>query len=115
MSEEIKIGIGDLNVTNDPNKLVTIALGSCIGITLYDRVRKNGGLLHIILTDSTRLQSVTNPDKFADLGIPILLKKVQDIGSREIDITAKIVDGESMFTFIYKSFIMDMVSKIQLQ
>lgn len=107
MNEEIKVGIADMNVTNAPNKLITVGLGSCIGITLYDKIKKNGGLLHIMLPDSTQFNNVTNPYKFADLGIPILLKQVQDMGSLKRDIVAKIAGGASMFNFSDKSMIMD--------
>lgn len=111
MNEEIKVGIADLNVTNAPNKLITIGLGSCIGITLYDKVKKNGGLLHIMLPDSTQFSNVTNLYKFADLGVPILLKRVQDMGSRKNDIIAKIAGGASMFNFSDKSMVMDIGSR----
>ncbi|MBC8059446.1 MAG: chemotaxis protein CheD [Clostridiaceae bacterium] len=111
MDREIKVGIADLNVTSTPNKLITVGLGSCIGITLYDKVKKNGGLLHIMLPDSTQFSSVTNPFKFADLGVPILLKKIQDMGSRKNDISAKIAGGASMFNFSDKSMIMDIGSR----
>lgn len=107
MSEEIKVGIADLNVTNAPNKLMTLGLGSCIGITLYDKVKKNGGLLHIMLPDSTQFNNVTNPYKFADLGVPILLKKVLDMGARKDDIIAKMAGGASMFNFNDSSVNMD--------
>ncbi len=114
MCEEIRIGIADLNVTNAPNKLITVGLGSCIGITLYDEVRKNGGMLHIMLPDSTQFQNITNPYKFADLGVPILLKKVQDMGSRKNDIFAKIAGGASMFNFTDKNMIMDIGNRNSL-
>ncbi|MBC8061486.1 MAG: chemotaxis protein CheD [Clostridiaceae bacterium] len=107
MSDEIKVGIADLNVTSSPNKLITVGLGSCIGITLYDKLKKNGGLLHIMLPDSTQFTNVTNPFKFADLGVPILLKQILDMGSQKRDIVAKIAGGASMFNFSDKSMIMD--------
>lgn len=37
MSANIKIGISDLNVARSPDVLMTYALGSCVGICLYDR------------------------------------------------------------------------------
>lgn len=107
MNEEIKVGIADMNVTNGPNKLITVGLGSCIGITLYDKIKKNGGLLHIMLPDSTQFNNVTNPYKFADLGVPILLKKIEEMGSVKRNIVAKIAGGASMFNFSDKSMIMD--------
>lgn len=107
MNEEIKVGIADMNTTNSPNKLITVGLGSCIGITLYDKIKKNGGLLHIMLPDSTQFNNITNPYKFADLGVPILLKQVQNMGSQKKDIVAKIAGGASMFNFSDKTMIMD--------
>ena len=107
MSDEIRVGIADLNVTSSPNSLITVGLGSCIGITLYDKIKKNGGLLHIMLPDSTQFSNVTNPFKFADLGVPILLKQILDMGSQKKDIVAKIAGGASMFNFSDKSMIMD--------
>jgi len=107
MSDEIRVGIADLNVTNSPNSLITVGLGSCIGITLYDKIKKNGGLLHIMLPDSTQFSNVANPFKFADLGVPILLKQILDMGSQKKDIVAKIAGGASMFNFSDKSMIMD--------
>lgn len=107
MSEEIRVGIADLNVADAPNKLITVGLGSCIGITLYDKVKKNGGLLHIMLPDSTQFSSVTNPYKFADLGVPILLNKILQKGSKKNDIIAKMAGGASMFNFSDSSVNMD--------
>lgn len=111
MCKEIKVGIADLNVTNAPNKLITVGVGSCLGITLYDKVKKNGGLLHVMLPDSTQFPSVTNPYKFVDLGVPALLKKIQDMGSRKDDLVAKIAGGASMFNFSDKSILMDVGNK----
>lgn len=107
MNVEIKVGIADLNVASSPDKLITVGLGSCIGIALYDKIKKNGGLLHIMLPDSTQFSNVTNQYKFADLGVPILLKKLEAMGSQKRDMVAKIAGGASMFNFSDKSMIMD--------
>ena len=37
VSTEIKVGIADLNLVLDPGAIMTIGLGSCIGIALYDK------------------------------------------------------------------------------
>lgn len=105
--KEIKIGIADLNITNSPNKLMTIGLGSCVGIALYDKKSKIGGLAHIMLPDSKQFNKVNNPAKFADLAIPILLDKLKKQSVDTKKITAKIVGGASMFNFTDKSMIMD--------
>ena len=48
MDKEIKVGIADMKVARVQGLLITYALGSCIGVTLYDPVIKLGGLLHIM-------------------------------------------------------------------
>lgn len=104
---EIKIGIADLNTTKSPNKLITVGLGSCVGIAIYDSLKKIGGLAHIMLPDSTQFSSIKNPMKFADLAIPILLKKMESEGAVRKHLKAKIVGGASMFNFTDNSMMMD--------
>ncbi|MCM8710943.1 chemotaxis protein CheD [Clostridium sp. SYSU_GA19001] len=105
--KEIKVGIADLNVTTSPNKLITVGLGSCIGIALYDKLQNIGGLAHIMLPDSTLFGNINNPIKFADLAIPVLIEKMEKMGASKRNITAKIAGGASMFNFSDKSMIMD--------
>lgn len=105
--KEIKVGIADLNVACAPNKLITVGLGSCIGIALFDNAKSIGGLAHIMLPDSKAFNTVSNPMKFADLAIPLLLEKVENMGAQKRNIKAKIVGGASMFNFSDKSMIMD--------
>ena len=46
---ELKVGIGDMKFARGDSRIITYALGSCIGITFYDPLIKLGGLLHIML------------------------------------------------------------------
>lgn len=96
---EIKVGIADLNLVLPPGKIMTIGLGSCIGIALYDKKLKIAGLAHIMLPDSTQFKNVSQPMKFADLSIPILIEKMESKGCKRTDLTAKIAGGASMFNF----------------
>ncbi len=106
-TEEIRVGIGDLNIAKDPQKLITVGLGSCIGIALYDKASGIAGLSHIMLPDSKQFSSVTNPMKFADLAIPILINKMELKGAKKRNLVAKIAGGASMFNFSDKNIISD--------
>lgn len=97
MSANIKIGISDLNVARAPDVLLTYALGSCIGICLYDRTKKIGGLSHIMLPDSTASHGAVQPYRFADTAIPILIQKMVALGATRRMMTAKIAGGARMF------------------
>lgn len=105
--KEIKVGIADLNVASSPDKLITVGLGSCIGIALYDSSRLVGGLAHIMLPDSTTFSNINNPMKFADLALPLLLEKIEMMGAIKRNLRAKIAGGASMFNFSDKSMMMD--------
>ena len=66
MSATIKVGISDLNVARSPDIVMTYALGSCVGICLYDRGKKIAGLSHIMLPDSTATHGAVQVARFAD-------------------------------------------------
>lgn len=105
--EQIKVGIADYKVACSPSKIVTIGLGSCVGIALYDRTKKIGGLLHIMLPDSRQFSNITNPLKYPDLAIPIMLTNMEKMGARRGSLIAWIGGGACMFNFSDKSLMMD--------
>lgn len=113
-NNEIRIGIADFNIALSPGILVTVGLGSCIGITLFDKIHCIGGLAHIMLPDSTQFNNVTNPLKFADLAIPILIDKMISMGATKSALKAKIAGGASMFNFSDKSMTMDIGNRNSL-
>ena len=107
IKQEIRVGISDMNTAFSPDKIYTVGLGSCIGIVLYDKELKLGGMAHIMLPDSMLFSDVSNPLKFADLAIPMLLEDMRKLGSKKQNIIAKIAGGASMFNFPDKKMNMD--------
>lgn len=95
----ISVGISDWKVTKAPDTLVTYALGSCVGICLYDKSILFGGLSHIMLPDSTNVSAgaAINRMKFADTAIPDMYNKMLSMGATQRNITAKITGGALMF------------------
>ncbi len=95
---QVKVGISDLNVVRAPDTLVTYALGSCVGICLYDANTKIAGLSHIMLPSSKEMTNMkTEIYKYADTAIVALLQKMQSMGARQIYLKAKIAGGAQMF------------------
>ena len=89
MADLIKVGMADYKVGRSTATLISYGLGSCIGISLYDPQRKVGGLLHIMLPDSTQARSSDNPAKFADTGIPLMINDVVALGASKTRLVAK--------------------------
>lgn len=76
-AQRVIIGVGDLAVSNNPQvTLSTYALGSCVGLVVYDPVVKTGGILHLMLPDSTISpdKAAAQPAMFADTGLPAFFK-----------------------------------------
>ncbi len=94
MSEPIRVRMAEYSVGTAPDILITIGLGSCIGIALYDSTTKIGGLVHIMLPENRK---GLNPAKFADTGIPYLIEKMVEAGANKRNIVAKIAGGAHMF------------------
>lgn len=97
--ETIKIGMADLNIAKSPNFLTTLGLGSCVGITLYDKINKIAGLAHIMLPSSKEIKNNQNVAKFADTGIDELIDLMIKAGANRTNLVAKIAGGSQMFNF----------------
>lgn len=93
----ITVGISDLKVGKDPNTIITYALGSCVGICLYDPVTKIGGLSHIMLPSSSMAADKRNSMRFADTAIPLLINNLVQVGASKRRLVAKIAGGAQMF------------------
>ncbi|MEG1942639.1 MAG: chemotaxis protein CheD [Angelakisella sp.] len=112
MSKTITVGISDLNAVKAPDILVTYALGSCVGICLYDANSRIAGLSHIMLPDSSQIVGgASQAMKFADTGIVELLRTMEAMGARRAFIKAKIAGGAQMFAAMSNSAIANIGSR----
>lgn len=91
----IVVGVADCQASDVAGtQIVTYALGSCLGITVYDRVNRTGGLLHVMLPDSTINRSnADRPAMYMDTGIPLLLKMMSKYGAAPNRLICKIFGG----------------------
>ena len=92
----INVGVAQVRLGKEPAILRTI-LGSCVGICIYDRMKKIGGLAHILLPNDT--SNGTFPEKFADTAIPLLINNLMKEGAKKEFMSAKIAGGAAMFKF----------------
>ncbi|HEY0971831.1 MAG TPA: chemotaxis protein CheD [Gemmatimonadales bacterium] len=93
---DVTVGMADLQVSADPEaRLVTYALGSCLGVSVYDPVTRVGGLLHVMLPlaeiDVERAR--TNPALFVDTGVPALFRACYRLGAVKSRVIVKVAGG----------------------
>lgn len=96
MDKQLKVGIADMKLARYEGLLITYALGSCVGIALYDPMIKLGALIHIMLPVVGTMDN-KNLFKFADTGIRETLRKMSVFGAVPRRMSAKIAGGAKMF------------------
>ncbi|MGD9140334.1 MAG: chemotaxis protein CheD, partial [bacterium] len=85
------VKLADMRVSGGDSVLVTHALGSCLGLMIYDPAEKVGGLLHAVLPLSTvnPERARTNPLMFVDLGVPRLFRAAYELGAERARLVVK--------------------------
>ena len=79
------VGVADMKVGREDDTLVTHALGSCLGLMIYDPLARVGGLLHAMLPQAriNPEKAHENPLMFVDTGIPKLFESVYALGGEK--------------------------------
>ncbi len=76
--------------------LVSLGLGSCIGLALIDRRAGVSGLAHVVLPQGTPGPG-DGPGKWANTAVPALIERMEGLGARPFRLEAVLVGGASMF------------------
>jgi chemotaxis protein CheD len=96
MSQTHVVGISELIIAANPeDTLITYSLGSCIGVTVYDKQKKTGGMIHCMLPLSKidLEKAAQKPAMFVDTGLILLLQSFFDNGSTKRDLIVKVAGG----------------------
>ncbi len=102
MTQQFTVKIGDYQIAQGDVKLVTYALGSCVGVCLYDKQKQLGGMAHILLpVCPQRILEVPGIEqrKYADTVLPMLLAELLKRGAEKRRLQAMIAGGAQMFPF----------------
>ena len=83
---QIVVGIAEMKMGTKRDELITYALGSCVGICMYDDKLKIGGLLHAMLPNAYEYDGYgdMNFERYVNTGIPSLFRKVCAHGANVI-------------------------------
>ena len=89
--------MGELAASASPEEeLLSIGLGSCIGVALVDRPRGVAALAHVMLPDAAADRDAP-AGKYADRAVPALVDEVERLGARRVRLEAVLVGGAQMF------------------
>jgi chemotaxis protein CheD len=93
----IVVGVGELAIAEHPQVLVTQALGSCVGVVLWDPVRRAGGMAHIMLPSPGEAAGAGQRFRFATTAVRALVDMLTEAGSPKRRLLAKMAGGAAMF------------------
>ena len=96
---ETVVGVGQMSVTAaQRDRIVTYALGSCLGITIYDPSVRVGGMLHVMLPQgsSPEDRAPSRAAMFVDSGVPKLFKACYALGAEKQRIVLTVAGGAAL-------------------
>ena len=95
---ETMVRMGELAISDTPGDvLVSLGLGSCIGLALVDKRAGVAGLAHIVLPAASGTPKPETLNKFADHAVPALIDGMVERGASRVFLHAALVGGASMF------------------
>lgn len=100
---ERMVSVADWAVDRGDAVLVTLGLGSCVAVVLYDAESTVGGLAHLLLPSPSLSQDRDKPAKFPETGVPFLVERMREAGAVQRRLRARIVGGASMFASLGSS------------
>ena len=103
MGNVIQVGMADYKVATAPDSLITLGLGSCIGVVVFDKAKKIAGMAHIMLPSSQEIKNNSNKMKFADTCIDMMMEELMKKNVTKSALKAKIAGGAQMFSVSLKS------------
>ncbi|SHG15496.1 chemotaxis protein CheD [Fodinibius roseus] len=93
------VGVSDLRVSSNSHEIIiTYALGSCLGIAMYDPAEMVGGLLHVMLplSKSDPQKAIAKPAMYVDSGLNLLLNKMYRLGAKKGNLVVSVAGGATM-------------------
>ena len=95
------VRMGELAISDTPGDvLVSLGLGSCIGLALVDKRAGVAGLAHIVLPETSGTPKPEAMNKFADHAVPALVDGMVERGASRVFLQASLVGGASMFAAV---------------
>jgi chemotaxis protein CheD len=95
--EDTIVKVADWAAGQGEAVLVTLGLGSCVAIMLHDPRACAGAMAHILLPSTSLARDATNPAKFPETAVPLLVQRLIALGAEPRRLVAKLAGGASMF------------------
>ena len=119
--KRIEVSMSEMKIAKAPEILITRGLGSCLGITIYDSIKKIGAMAHPMLPDIDKAKIKSSPLRFVNSVIDKMIEGLQKQGCLKRNLVAKLFGGAHMFSFISQDSVLNVgernidIAKLVLQ
>lgn len=107
----IEVSMGNMHTGCAPARLITRALGSCLGITFYHPGKKIGAMAHPMLPDIDKARMKSNLHRFVNSVIKKSIDDLEKLGCPKTSLVIKLFGGAHMFSFITVDSILNVGEK----
>jgi putative nucleotidyltransferase with HDIG domain len=91
--ERCHIPAGTSYVARAKPMVVSAALGTCVGVALFDTKNRVGGVIHLLLPEPVSSESVLYPEKYATTAMPVFIQSILNEGASHDHLQAVIAGG----------------------
>lgn len=99
VANQMMVGMSEVKVAKGEAQFTCLGLGSCIGLVAIDEQADVCGMVHIMLPEHFKDKPIDKPGKFADTGIPELLKQMEKLGAVKSRLVMAYAGGAQVFKF----------------
>lgn len=96
---QLLVGMAEIQVASGPALFNCLGLGSCIGLLMVDPVADVSGMVHVMLPEAFANKPVDKIGKFADTGVPELLRLLEAKGAVKNRLKVAYAGGAHVFKF----------------
>jgi chemotaxis protein CheD len=98
VTHRVVVGISDMAVASSANVVLsTYALGSCVGVLVFDSHCKAAGLIHCMLPSvGNRRNTNYTPCMFVDTGLPELFREMSGMRALRSRMSVALIGGASV-------------------
>ncbi len=90
------VASGSYVVSKGKGAILQADLGTCVGVALWDRRTRVGGLLHLLLAEPPSSDNPWHPEAYAATGLPLFLERLMREGATIADLEATVAGGALM-------------------
>jgi len=98
----LRVKSADIKTARNPWILETLAVGSCVAVSLYDPIEKIGGLCHSLLPEPNADDEPPSP-KFTTEAVDIMMEELRKEGASPDRLQAKVIGGANLFESLGES------------